>query len=147
MKKIGEYTTRGQVASATTTRIILFDGRFDTAYRIVDFQVAPQNPNSGNNAYGKLTTMDDSGSNPADWNWGDNQEWAWAGTYGVSDGIAGHGEFIDPDNLIVEDLYFYGIDSANDRVNYMVKLEKYDVGDWRGALAMVRNSAQGEPST
>ena len=145
MKKLGEYTCRGQIASGEETRILLFDGNYDTAYRIVDLAVAPQNPNSGNNAYGKLSSV--SGLNVNEWNWGDNREWAWAGTDTVSDGVVGHGEFIDPDNLIVEDLYFMGVDSANDRVNYMVKLEKYDVGEWRGALAMVRNSAQGEPST
>ena len=145
MKKIGEYTCRGQIASGEEVKIILFDGNFDTAYRIVDFAVAPQNPNSSNNAYGKLASV--SGLSVTDWNWGDNREWAWAGTYTLADAIGGHGEWIDPDNMIVEDLYFSGVDSGDDRVNYMVKLEKYNVGEWRGALAMVRNSAQGEPST
>ena len=143
MKKIGEYTTMGQVASASGTKIQLFDGRFDTAYKIVGFSVTPQNVNSGNNAYGKLTTEDDTLSNPANWDWGSNIEVAWSGTYAVSDGIAGNRDFIDSNNLIVEDLYFYGIDSANDRVNYMIQLEKYDISDWKGALTMVRNKSQG----
>lgn len=142
MKKIGEYTAKGQVASASGVRIKLFDGKFDTAYKVVKFFVTPQNVNSGDNAYGKLTTEDDTGSDPANWDWGSNIEVAWSGTYAVSDGIAGSEMFIDEDNLIVEDLFFYGINSANDRVNYMIHLEKYDITDWQGALAMVSNRSQ-----
>jgi len=143
VKKIGEYTAKGQIASGDSLKIQLFDGRFDTGYRVVKFSVTPQNVNSGNNAYGKLTTEDDATSDPANWDWGSNIEIAWSGTYAVSDGIAGSRDFVDPDNLIVEDLYFYGIDSANDRVNYMIQLEKYDITDWQGALGMVRNKSQG----
>ena len=51
---------------------------------------------------------------------------------------------VDPDNMIIEDLYFSARFSAADtfRVNYMVTLEKYDISDWQGALTMVRNRSQ-----
>ena len=38
MKKIGEYTVRGRLAAQETAKIQLFDGRFDTAYKIKDFK-------------------------------------------------------------------------------------------------------------
>ena len=44
MKKIGEYTTRGRVDDQTVQRITLFDGRFDTGYRVVQFDVLPSDP-------------------------------------------------------------------------------------------------------
>ncbi len=143
MKKIGEYTTMGQAESGISTKIQLFDGRFDTAYKIVKFSVSPEKVNLGHDAYGKLTTEDDASSTPTRWDWGSNIEVAWAGISAVTDGVAGVGEFVDPDNMVVEDLYFYGVNSDDGAVNYMIVLEKYDISDWQGALAMVRNKSQG----
>ncbi len=42
MKKIGEYTTRGIITSSDTEshKIQLFDGRFDTGYRVTSFKVS-----------------------------------------------------------------------------------------------------------
>jgi hypothetical protein len=144
MKKIGEYTTMGQIASGEELKIQLFDGRFDTGYRIVGFTIVPASVKSGDNACGKLTTEPDPGGEPGVWDFGSNIEVAWSGTYGVSDGIGGSDDITDPDNMIIEDLYVSGLCSdATDRVNYIVYLEKYDISDWKGALSMVRNKSQG----
>jgi hypothetical protein len=45
--------------------------------------------------------------------------------------------------MIIEDLYLMCV-SANDTddINYMIKMEKYDITDWQGALGMVRNRSQ-----
>ena len=44
--------------------------------------------------------------------------------------------------MIVEDLYVY-VRAVTDStpVNYLVKLEKYDITDWEGALAMAKDRA------
>lgn len=148
MKKIGTYTVRGQFDSldAAGHKIILFDGRFDTAYRVVKFWVMPQDPTDNlNDCVGVLGTESDM-SIATTWNWDDNREIAWASSNGSAGAAATpDGGLVDPDNLIVEDLYIYGrYDNSGetDPINYMVIMEKYDINDYQGALAMVRNNSQ-----
>ena len=144
MKKIGDYTVRGQLPKETTERITLFDGRFDTGYRVVGFQVAPENVATSADAYGKLATTETAGDGDS-WNWEDNEEIAWARYSAAGGGTNGlYAEFIDPDNMIIEDLFIHAgsADAADSPLNYMIHMEKYDITDWQGALAMVRNRSQ-----
>ena len=142
MKKIGEYTIKGSVLaedSATVPkRITLFDGRFDTGYRITKFEIASKG-NKTEDVQGVLATVD--GLTPVeDWNFGDQRELAY-GIWNFWDyNNISVQSFIDPDNLVVEDLYLYSTNSY--RLNYIITLEKYDISDWQGALALVRNNAQ-----
>jgi len=142
MKKIDTYTARGIVDHQSTQRIKLFDGKFDTGYRVVGFKVAPSNVTGNVSCTGILFT-DDDGSTSDAFNWADNIQIAWAGTRGdFNDGLQAGFEAIDDDNLIVEDLFIrcHGSDAAP--INYMITLEKYSITDWQGALAMVRSQSQ-----
>lgn len=146
MKKVGQYTTRGQFAEGTVKRIQLFDGRFDTGYRVVDFRICSSDiGSSGDNCSARLTTEDigampPSGEDMVDF--ADNRQIGWAAISGQTNGFENQTPIIDPDNLIVEDLYVSGQHASTHPINYMITLEKYDITDWQGALAMVRNSAQ-----
>lgn len=147
MKKIGEYTTRGQFLSDGTAmkRIQLFDGSFDTGYRVVWFEVAMQDraDTSAESISAKLTT--EITPNQQLWDWGDNREIAWATASNDANSIAvaAPTTIIDPDNLIIEDLYIGGYSySDSETINYIIHLHKYSFTDWRGALAMVRNRSQ-----
>lgn len=149
MKMIGTYTVRGQVleADGTPDRIRLFDGRFDTGYKVVDFVVWGASPNSSSNpdVCGKLGTTDNLETSALNFfNAGDAREIAWSGSAGSSDTMfnAPPGKIIDLDNFIVEDLFVYVRGPGNAFANYMVTLEKYDTNDAMGALAMVRNNVQ-----
>lgn len=152
MKKVGDYTLRGQVTeeeaeAGSPHRIRLFDGKFDTGYKIVGFNVWSSNygGSSQPDCVGKLATTDNLSAQAFDFmNAQDIREVAWAASAGSTDGGLGFGDsIIDPDNFIVEDLFVY-VRSATDTVpiNYIVYLEKYDTTDANGALAMVRNNAQ-----
>ena len=44
--------------------------------------------------------------------------------------------------MVIEDLYIWANNAANDPINYLIKMEKYDITDWQGALTMVRNRSQ-----
>lgn len=156
MKKIGTYTVRGQIseneveAGTHGHRIILFDGRFDTGYRVTDFRIWGSDFGGSSNpdVIGKLGTEPDLPEQAADFmNAGDNREIAWAASAGATDAGLGFAEapVIDPDNMIIEDLYVY-VRSPSDAsdVNYMITLEKYDITDWQGALSMVKNRSQGD---
>jgi hypothetical protein len=154
MKKIGEYTARGiceEVGGlAVPQQIPLFDGSFKTAYRVVDFKIwsSDYGASSSPDVVGKLSKNDDGGTSTSDFmRADDDNQIAWAASAGAGDAGLGFGEgpIIDPDNLIVEDLYVYGRAANSDAViNYLVVMEKYEISDWQGALAMARDRAQGD---
>jgi hypothetical protein len=156
MKKIGEYTARGIVTEADTTegnpqKIPLFDGRFDTAYRVKEFYIwgATYNASAPPDCIGKLSKNDDGVTASANFfRADDDNQIAWAGSSGGSDTIAADKfTIIDPDNMIVEDLFVYArCASTSDvtAVNYLVIMEKYEITDWQGALSMARDRAQGD---
>ena len=155
MKKIGTYTARGVVSENDTTagnpqRIPLFDGSFKTAYRVVKFDIwsATYSNSSNPDVLGKLSknaigTTGATNFFRAD----DDNQIAWAGNIGSSDlfQIQTTG-IVDPDNLVVEDLYVYARTAGDSgtAINYMVIMEKYEINDWQGALAMARDRAQGD---
>ncbi len=144
MKKIGvEYTVKGILDDSTAKRIQLFDGKFDTGYVITDFVIATANPDdAAEDCWARLSTEEDTTTM---WDFANQTSVGWA----VSENrVAGSPSFgrtiLDPDNLVIEDLWIYARSvSGNDRVNYMITMQKYDFSDWRGALAMVRNRSQG----
>lgn len=154
MKMIGKYTTRGRLTETESeegpARINLFDGSFKTAYRVIEFYIWPSSVSSTQTSdlVGKLATSDGLNDQAAlFFNAEDGREIAWAGT--GSDALDTWGQnsnmVVDPDNLIVEDLYVYvrgAIDAAP--VNYMIVMEKYEISDWQGALTMARDKAMGD---
>ena len=153
MKKIGMYTARGIVSEAETTsgepqKITLFDGLFTTGYRVVDFKIWSSDYNSSSNpdCIGKLSKNPfGSTGAPTFFRADDDNQIAWATSAGSGDGGLGFGDsIIDPDNLVVEDLYVYARTSgtSTNAINYLVIMEKYNISDWQGALAMARDKAQ-----
>lgn len=160
MKKIGsEYTIRGcaseNESEATNPwgngiRIPLWDGDFSTGFRVVEFYVFPQDFSSGSppDVLGKLATSGHCGITANDFfNAGDSREIAWSAGLGQTDGntgVLGQG-VIDPDNMAVEDLFFYARGATDTaQVNYMAVLQKYDISEWEGALIIARDHARGD---
>ena len=146
MKKIGEYTCRGLMATENVfNRIILDDGDFTTGYRLLEFKIMPRDvKTAANDVAAKLCTDDTGSSDGAIWDWSDNREIAWCSTETrVSFGPSFTNMTVDPDNLIVQDCFIaYGHVSTDSPVNYFLRFEKYDITDSQGALAMVRNRSQ-----
>lgn len=144
MKLIGTYTTRGKIeVEAGETRIILFDGRFDTAYKVTKFDIMPGTwASDAADCFAILYTESGAANNAFNPDFSDNRQIGWAAsTTLVSEEIAGQQRILDPDNLIVQDL-FVTMRGDND-CNYIIEMEKYDISEATGALAMVRNRAQG----
>ena len=148
MKKIGDYTTRGSIRTDNSiNRIILDDGNFETGYRVVEFVIASHDMDntSVNNLTAKLMTDDDA-STGLNWNWDNNEEIAWSAYSHDANANSAPNTFalVDPDNLIIQDLFIVADEGAGSDVkcNYFIRLEKYDITDSQGALAMVRNRSQ-----
>lgn len=158
MKKIGEYTARGIVTEEQTEAgepqlIRLFDGRFNTGYIITKFNVwaADTDSNVNVDCLGKLSknaigTTSFASFFRAD----DDNQIAWAVSgFGLDGSNAGQfaESIIDRDNFVVEDLYVYVRCADPDDasiVNYYIEMDKYEVTEFKGALAMARDRADGE---
>lgn len=148
MKKIGEYTCRGSVRTdGAINRIILDDGKFTTGYRITEFDIVPHTLGSTTGQFytGKLLTDDDVGTGE-NWNYDHNAEIAWSMMGFDANAVSSPNAYslVDPDNLVIQDLFIVAFDGVNSdvKVNYFIKMEKYDITDSQGALAMVRNRSQ-----
>jgi hypothetical protein len=150
MKKIGTYTVVGSMGISSTSiggdrkRIILDDGNFRTGYKVTKFYIWGLD----NECHGTLSTVDEFGVSGSAGDYmmdgGDNTQIAWA-SHSPSGGgsILGNG-LVDPDNLVIQDLYIRGYATTTSQPwNYYIEMEKYDITDSQGALAMVRNRAQG----
>ena len=147
MKKIGTYTVRDSMGISTGTiggdrqRINLFDGRFDTGYVIREFKIWALDTE----CHATLSTVYEAGVSSTDYmmDAGDNTQIAWASSPSSGSGPLNDG-IVDTDNLVVEDLFIRGYATSTSQPwNYLIVMDKYEFSDWRGALAMVRNRAQG----
>ena len=147
MKKIGDYSMRGQLqcGAGREERIILFDGVFDTGHRIKSFRCELADRSNTSVLVASLTCATEPGLDPGNWNFDDQREIAWAVTTADANAISTDDKtFIDRDNLIIQDLYISGYcyGDADAIVNYIIELEKYSFSEWTGSLAMVRNRSQ-----
>jgi len=133
------YTARGKVLAGEVDRLTLFDGKFDTGYRIIDFHIAPQDIITTENVQMKIMTKEE--THNTGWYWSKNTEVGWASYKGASSLDTYYSKW-DKDALIIEDLFLDATGDSGEYVNYMITLEKVKTSDWMGALTMVRNSSQ-----
>ena len=153
MKYLGEYTTRGQMTDSATNqvRIPLFQGDYSIGYRVKHFAVSVQDrDNSASQILHAMLTTEEVGPDGLkDWDWSRPTQIAWSRTTEDANQTSMTSPYyleIDPENLIVEDLYvgiyLYG-GSGTQVCNYMVTLEKYDLEPFQGLGAIVNNMSQG----
>ena len=150
MKKIGTYTTRGQIQTdKSVNRVNVFDGDYTTGYKLTRVVISQEDIDNATNQNGialKVITTDQPTQDAASWNWSNNEEIGWA--YWCFDA-----NFISPitfddvdrTNLIIEDCYITAFTSGGgDRtINYMMEFDKYELPAMRGSLAIVQNRSQG----
>jgi hypothetical protein len=143
MKKIGEYTVRGSILDGGLSKIELFDGSFKTAYRVVEFTIFPEDPLVSTSDVSGVLMTENTGVPSPMWQAALNTQIAWSSVHMAGTAAAASPfEVIDPDNLIVEDLFIHINNTSSQSSNYFIRMEKYEISDWQGALAMVRAKAQ-----
>ena len=140
MKKVRSYTIRGTLLAAEVKRIQLFDGQFDTGFLIKKFVIAPKDINDSEKVQCKLTT--ETHTHETSWFWNRTSEIAWACWNTPTNSRYGQFSLIDPDAIIIEDLFIDATADSNEVINYYIEMEKVKISEWKGALAMVRNSNQ-----
>lgn len=154
MKKIGEYTARGQYTEAESEadggkRINVFDGDYTTGYRVTNFYVwgASTQGSAYPDVLGKIGTVGDLESGTVNFmNAEDVREIAWAASAGSTDGGLGfaEGPIIDRENMNIEEVYVYVRGASSPAlVNYLIEFDVYALEPYQGTLAIVRNESQG----
>ena len=143
MKKLGrQYTLKGQLPVNTVRELQLFDGRFDTGYKVEELQICPSLPME--NIEFQMILSTDTLSDVTTMDWGDNTQIGWAIWGAPLSSRFSEWDGIDSDNMIIQDLYLSCRGGTEPSfLNYMITLQKYDISEWRGALAWVRNQSQG----
>lgn len=148
MKKIGSYTAKGKASHLIEEKILLDDGEFNTGYVVTGFTIYPIDFTGGSpsttSGIGRLATQN--GLSVVRESFID----ASLNSFVAADAISGGFEnvtqdsrsFIDPDNLIIQDLFVTILNAADKDMNYMITMDKYQFTDWKGALAMTRNKSQ-----
>jgi hypothetical protein len=134
-------TLRGVGTVPNVEKVLLFDGSFNTAYKILDFQITPTDPLSSEEISATVNTIEVTHSSI--WNWALNTQIAWASWNTPINSRFGQYSNVDEEAIIVEDLFIdFSGDSAQ-TVNWELKLEQVSIKDYEAALAMVNARAQG----
>jgi hypothetical protein len=132
--------------SGSENRIQLFDGKFTTGFRVVDFQIAGDFPMAADDLSAVISTEPLSAL--GQWDWSDVQQVAWSSalSFGAAS-IFDHRTILRPDNMAIEDLWINSYTTGEQTVmNYKIILEKYTFAAWDGAGILVENLSQAGPS-
>ena len=141
---------KGQIALQTynglENRLQLFDGKFTTGYRVVDFRICPKTPTSQEEVMALLSTEPKSGV-PSTFNFSDNENVAYYLWNAPNQTEHSEWKLILPDNMAIEDLWISCYTTGDEsHLNYYIELEEYEFPAWTGAGTLVRNLSQGGPN-
>lgn len=134
-------TLRGQLIEGTSKRLIVDDGRFNHGYKVVRFVVSGEPTSAGNDCWATLALDYDA---PQQWDWGDNRQIGWAATNVTASPDAPF-SVIDPDHIVVTDLYIQGrvgSSAGESPINYLIELEPVTMSDDQAILALIKERSQ-----
>lgn len=138
------HTMRGRVAYNNPVRLILDDGQFTRAHRVVALYTFPSSITSGVSEEADVTLALDYDPSP-NWDARDNRQIGWAG---FRNGATPSSEslnawsLIDPDHIVVRDLYIINNNSLSSATNYMVVLEEVAINEDEAVLALIKERSQ-----
>jgi len=134
-------TLRGRLATDELRRLIVDDGNFNHAFRVVEFQVFPAAPSGGAQICPVILSLDYDAN--ADFDASDSRQIGWS----ISN-FDGAGQFsffspavLDPDHVIVRDLWIKNTGQL-DEVNYLITLEAVDISDDQAILQLIKERSQ-----
>ena len=129
---------RGRCPVNTANHVInLFDGRFDTGFKLISFEiVARYGTDNAEEATATLYNRKQAGFD-REWNFADVEQVGWSGWMIPTATQFGIWNRVDDETILVEDLFLqiYAVAETAD-FNYIIKLQKYDITEWEGALAL-----------
>jgi len=128
---------RGRLDNAEQRRIIVDDGRFTHGMRIVSFSIFPVI--AGGPQLTSVTLATQPVSSP-DLDAGDTRQIGWA-TLGWDAITTQETSFVDPDHVIINDLYVRN-NNAADPVNYLIIAEPITLSDDQAILQLIKERGQ-----
>ena len=134
---MARHSLRGKLKANEKRRLILDDGRFTHGDVVESFQVWNAAVSTGNDVEAVLALSEDSlvGANAAE----DNGQIAWSFQFiGTNGGLGG--SIIDPDHLVVRDLWIENISGAP--CNYLVVLRPTTISEDQAVLALIKELSQ-----
>jgi hypothetical protein len=131
------HTLRGRVDASTTKRLVVDDGRFTHVMKVVEFYVWSEGLASGDDPECLLAKNLDIGPGIADASNGN--QIAWAGMR-VSSTAVGPFSIVDPDHLVISDLYISNISAAT--ANYLIVMKDDTITEDEAVLQLIKERAQ-----
>lgn len=145
MKRVkgGRKVIKGQISMNThSNRIMLFDGKFTTGYRVVEFRIIPKSPQNQEEVIAVLST-EAQGGVPSTLNFSNNTQIAFSLWNTPNQTESSTWDLVVSDNMAVEDLFLSNYTTGDDTdLNFYIELEKYEFTAWDGAGTMVANQSQ-----
>lgn len=116
--KCGIHTLRGQLTLPMTEpkRAFLYNGSWTRNFKVIDVQIFPDQI-VNNDALFILHYDDNLKAGP---DGEDSAQFGWAGI----DGLVQQWTYVDPDHVLVNDIFMSAISTAPGNLNYVVKLEQ-----------------------
>lgn len=132
------HTLRGKLEANEVRRLILDDGMLTEGHKIESFEVWAISLASGDDpaAFLSLSNVDDG----VGFNAGDNRQIAWSVQTTTSTTRLMSFNTIDPDHVIIRDLYIHNI-SAHP-ANYMVIIKPIRISEDEAVLQLIKESSQ-----
>jgi len=135
------HTLRGRLAGDEIRRLIIDDGRLTHAMRVVSMEVFPVSVSGGNDIQ---VTLSLSNEFPLPFDASSNAQIGW-GTW-WSDASAKHDwTYVDPNHLVVRELYIKNTSPNSAQANYVIKLEAMDISEDESILQLIKENQQGDP--
>jgi len=133
---------RGQVTHNEVKRLIVDDGRLNHGYKVTRFVVFPLRADISTQDVQGTLALDYDGA-ILDWNAGDNRQIGWASQgIGASRDMTVGFSILDPDHVVIRDLYIYGSGSGNVDVNYLIELETIELTEDQAILTLIKERSQ-----
>ena len=132
----GIHTLRGNITLPMTEplRTPLWNGTFTQNFEVISVQIFPQS--IANNDTILILHFDDVLKTVADAN--DNGQFGWAAT----DALAQDWSYVDPDHIIVDDLFVSAFAAGAGTVNYVIKLRRKKTTITEAIFDEVKNKLQ-----
>lgn len=135
---MARHTLRGRVAAQETKRLIVDDGQLNVGHRVVEFVVWATGIDSSEDPeciLGKSSDMNN------EWDASDNRQIGWAGqTTSSTSRIMGF-NLLDPDNIVIQDLFIYNR-ADTEEANYLVVVEPVSLTDDEAVLQLIKERGQ-----
>lgn len=136
----------GDPANTGRRQLILDDGRINVGYRVIDFRIWNSDMIGGPDAFSSQAHLamglEPTSALPLA---SDNREIGWAAYNTSSGNILSDFRLVDPDHIVVRDLFLIFPQVYNQTVqsvNYYILLEEYDITDQEAIISIIKEESQ-----